>query len=397
MSVTDRTTQRLERRLVVLCARTSMTDELRAEIRSILQNELDWDYVVGISSRNAVTPLVGLNLLEIAESQLPKIAKEQFEELVSAIQSRNLLLTAEMLRLVKLLEENEIEVLPFKGPVLAFQAYSNPCLRQYTDLDVLVHPSSFNAAVELLQENGFRSLTSVSWLEKYDWYVSPKKDVYLVNEDRSVTLELHWKLSGSHFGMGRMKGLWDQLETVEIAGRKLKTLPFYDNLVYLCLHGSRHSWERLQWICDVNELIRSRTAIDWYSIHDEAKHLGCEKVVKLGLLLVSRSFGVRVPAPFASSPGADGVLERMAEEIESRLFSRNPDWADMEERYHYHLGLKERGTDRWRLRYNYISRAAKILLTPNEKDAAWFPNLPQPFRLFLRPIRIVLSRIRSDE
>lgn len=384
---------------MVVCARTVVADSLKEEFRSLIQHPLDWDYVVGISARNSVLQLVSRNLLDCEESELPEIAGDQLRGELSAIQSRNMFLTAEMLRIVGLLEENGIEVLPFKGPMLALQAYGNPCLRYYSDLDILVPPGKFNSAVRILQLSGFSSLTSASWLDKTNWYVSPKKDIYLVNEDRSVTLELHWKLSGSHFGMGRMSGLWGQLETVELAGRPVKTLPFCDNLIYLCMHGSRHSWERLQWICDVHELVRSQSTIDWLSIHDEAKHLGCEKVVTLGLLLVYRYFGLEVPAPFLPGLRENNGLEKMAEDIDVRLFSRNPNWADFHERYHYHLGLRERGVDRWKLRYNHFTRYVRLALTPSEKDEEWLPgaNWLAPVRFLLRPFRLLYRRFRGTE
>ncbi|MBD3790221.1 MAG: nucleotidyltransferase family protein, partial [Campylobacterales bacterium] len=54
-----------------------------------------------------------------------------------SISRRNMLMSAELLRIMKLLEANNIEALAFKGPALAQMAYGNITMRQFGDLDVL--------------------------------------------------------------------------------------------------------------------------------------------------------------------------------------------------------------------------------------------------------------------
>ena len=120
----------------------------------------------------------------------------------------NMFLTSKLLEIIRICSENGIEVLPFKGPMLAIQAYGNPALRTYGDLDILVRPSNFVSAVKLLKEYGYTARTSVNWLERTTWYIGRKKDVYMVNKAGTVKLELHWKLSGAHFGLPKeMNGL----------------------------------------------------------------------------------------------------------------------------------------------------------------------------------------------
>jgi len=54
------------------------------------------------------------------------------------IAQRNMLMSAELIRIMQLLEKNSIEALAFKGPALSQMAYGDITLRQYTDLDILV-------------------------------------------------------------------------------------------------------------------------------------------------------------------------------------------------------------------------------------------------------------------
>jgi hypothetical protein len=43
---------------------------------------------------------------------------------------------------------------PFKGPALAVQAYGDLSLRQYDDLDLLIHEADVPRAYQLLIANG---------------------------------------------------------------------------------------------------------------------------------------------------------------------------------------------------------------------------------------------------
>lgn len=278
--------------------------------------------------------------------------------------------------------------------MLSLQAYGNPALRKYGDLDMLVQPRHFERAVQVLKENGYVPVTSVSWLKKTNWYVSRKKDIYFVDQDRSVNLELHWKLSGSHFGLPReMNRLWDRLETVNLAGTPVLALSFNDLLIYLCLHGSRHSWERFSWICDVNELIRSKQHIDWDLLFAESKRFGCENVVALGLRLIHEFFEFNAPVPIWDKVKSEPIYDGMVAEIRHRLFSAEGKKVEIGDRYLYHLKLKERSSDRLKLHLHYISWYIRIIFTPNQmdKDVLHLPRALFPLYYVTRPLRLAYT------
>src|SRR5690606_4099976 len=143
------------------------------------------------------------------------------------------------------LEAEGIPILPFKGPSLSMQAYGDISLRQFVDLDILVKPRHFDKAIRVLKNAGYVPITESSWLKRKSLFFTRKKDIGLVSTDRKVRIELHWKLSGTHFAMPlEIDQLWRRLETVDIGGKKLRSLPLRDLFVYLCLHGSRHGWEK---------------------------------------------------------------------------------------------------------------------------------------------------------
>ncbi|MEK7856766.1 MAG: nucleotidyltransferase family protein [Acidobacteriota bacterium] len=236
--------------------------------------------------------------------------------------------------------------------------------------------------------------------DRHGLNVSDKKDIYFTNADRSVNLELHWKLSGSHFALPvEMDRLWKDAEIVTLAGTEIRTLSFPDLFIYLCLHGSRHGWERLGWICDINELINSTPDFDWDSIMDEAERLGCRKILGLSVYLVHKLFRGEVPLA-VSERFSEKEVEFFAElisELTDRLFSPEQNSMVMGDRYKYQLQLKERFIDRWKLHFHYLRRYARLGLTPNQADRDRL-ELPESLRavyFLTRPFRLLADLINK--
>lgn len=386
--------------LIIACSRTRIPVERMASISSMLREQLDWDYIFDVASRNAVFPLLVWNLLNHFNESL---SAEIEEKIAAAFQEHlraNMFRTAKLLEIVRLFKSCNIPILPFKGPMLAVQAYGNLSLRKYGDLDVLVPPKHFAAAVELLKENDYTPITNVNWLKRSDWYVSDKKDIYFTNRDRSVNLELHWKLSGSHFAVPlEMHRLWQQTETLNLAGTEVNTLSFTDLLIYLCLHGSRHSWERFGWICDVHELICSHENIDWELLNAEAVRLGCKNVVGLALRQVHEFFGLSVPVSNWNTIINDSTFEEIVADTRHRLFSPETLPIIIGDRYSYHLKLKEKVWDKWKLHFHYAAWYSRIIILPNEADKSLFylPRSLTALYFVTRPFRLFFTFIKGKK
>jgi len=69
------------------------------------------------------------------------------------IAKTNMLMTSELIMLMKLFEENNIEAIAFKGPTLSQMAYGNLTLRQYADLDILIDEKDLQKSINLLSSN----------------------------------------------------------------------------------------------------------------------------------------------------------------------------------------------------------------------------------------------------
>lgn len=385
---------RNEINLLLICSQRISSGELSERVAPILEKDLDWDFLFRVSYRNGIFPLVFGNLLKASPDAIPDEVRSSVSSTLKEHTENNMFLTGQTLRILRRFASAGIPLLPFKGPLLSIQAFGDPGLRTYGDLDLLVQPKHLNEAITLLQTSGFEAVTSATWLQKSNWYISRQKDVHFVDAAGRTVLELHWKLSGSHFGLPKeMNRLWERLEWVDLAGMRVPNLSFNDLLIYLCLHGSRHSWERFGWICDVYYLITSHSDVDWESILIESRQLGCENVVALGLKLMEKFFGYRIPDAFARSAGQNPIFDEMVAEIRGRIFAPEALQVELGDRYAYHLKLKERRLDKWKLHVHYLSWYLRIIITPNQMDRDVF-HLPRgmfPLYYLTRPFRLALT------
>lgn len=360
-------------------------------ISQFFDPSLDWDYILTVAGKNAILPFVGRNMLQSFPHLVPNEVKDILTERLHELQQRNLYLTRKLIEIVRLFEAANIPVLPFKGPLLAAQAYGDVSARQYIDLDILVQPKHLERAAKVLLDQGYHPDGKTNRINRSNWRMLDKKDIHFRTTDQLVNVELHWKLSGSHFSLPfEVNGLWARLERFCLAGVQLRTLPLDDLLIYLCLHGSRHGWERFGWICDVHELIRSHVEIEWEPLLLKARQLGCENVLGLGLCLVHAFFGVEFS--FSSWPMIrdDVIFVEFAKRIRSQLFSRERVVMGLGDRYAYHLKLKENRGDKWKLHFHYILWYLRIIFTPRTIDTNVFnfPRALEPLYYIMRPLRL---------
>jgi hypothetical protein len=198
---------------------------------------------------------------------------------------RNLVLTGEMLKLLKLFEASGIHAIPWKGPSLAASVYGDIGLREFVDLDFLVQREQVAPARDVLISQGYRpdyQLTG-SWEEAFLRYQC--EHVFYHEENREI-VEIQWAIVPRYFSLPMdYNRLWERLEPVSFNSNQAMTLSAEDLLLVLCIHGSKHAWQRLEWICGVAELARAKKEINWARVMERAAQVRARRMLLLGVLL----------------------------------------------------------------------------------------------------------------
>jgi hypothetical protein len=194
--------------------------------------------------------------------------------------------------------------------------------------------------------------------------------------------------------------LWSRLEAVHVAGQSIPSLGTEDLLLYLCIHGSKDCWRSLKWICDVSEFVNSHTDLPWSSVLEQAKILGCERSLLLGLSLAQDILSLPLPDLVKARIRENRVIQQLTQEFTYRLFweDNNLGRAISIEKFILHWKLLDRLEDKLQFvkdinRHIYHLVVSYIL--PREEDLKFF-YLPRRLRFLyyiIRPTRLAWRRL----
>jgi hypothetical protein len=362
-----------------------MDDKSASRICILLKGNIDWEYLIRIAHRHGAAPLLYWSLNAACPEAVPRNFLSRLQVFFQANAQRNLFLTGELLKLLALLEAEGIAAIPLKGPVLAASVYGNLALRQFCDLDLLVHKQDVLRSKELLHSQGYRLWIQMTGAQEAA-YLRSEHAYRFVRGDGRVIVELHWKIMPRRLAFPLdSERLWECLEPVSLGGVTMKNLPPEELLLILCMHGAKHYWSRLNWICDVAELVRVHHRLNWERVIEQAVALNSQRRLFLGLLLANEILGAPLPAAISHRLGKDPMVRQLTAEMRERLFCCEDGLPTENLKWHlFQCRLMERLQDR----AQYIQYC---LWTPNDKDWMFLP-LPAPlFFLYslLRPIRLI--------
>jgi hypothetical protein len=359
-------TARPEIDLLLCCARTRIDPANAERIRSLLREDVDWTYLLRTARRHGVMPLLWRSLQATCPEAVPQATLAQLRGHFHANARRNALLTKRLLTLVDLLEAHDIPVIPLKGPVLAASIYGNLALRQFGDLDILVHEQDVPRARDLLRSLGYQPRSQQSSTQETA-ALQVRFHSQFADPDRKVLVELHWRLIDWQFPFPfDLDRLWERFESVSLAGTVVRSFPPEDLLLFLCVHGSKpgHRWGQLGQICDVAELVRAHQGLDWGQVVAQAGRFGSERRLLLGLLLARDLLGTALPEKVRLRIQSDPWVPSLTAQVCEWLFREDEGRDGGLKRYLFDLNALERRQDRVRfcLRSATTSTAVKWAL-----------------------------------
>jgi len=227
---------------------------------------------------------------------------------------QNLILSAELHRLLDLFRQADLPVIPLKGPVLAWPFYEAPGLRAMSDLDLLVPECEASRAIHLLSADGYRRFGPSIGLR----FFLDGGQLVLKSADGRFDIDLHWRVLPAHFNPLDAAAIRARCASIDVAGRPTPAFCPEDLLAFLCVHGAKHGWDSLAGICDLARLI-DVCKLDWDVILSRAARLRMSRIVWLGLCLAQDLLGSKLPPEVSSRIRADAHAAALAASIRARL------------------------------------------------------------------------------
>lgn len=274
------------------------------------------------------------------------------------IVKQNMLMTSELMKVVKILEENNIESISFKGPVLSQLAYGDVVSRQYCDLDILVDENNIDKVCNLLKEKNYQ------FDELLFKKIFENKSIFhdiTIYKENIVNIEFHWRLFSDEYKTDFTSlNLNDYVTYSSISNIQLKIFKNELTLLYLSIHGTKHNWERVEWLVDIVKLVEN-TQLNWNEVFYIARVTKNEKILfttlKLCVNILDLQLSDLVKTKF------DKKIEQFAKSFENLFI----------ERFNNTL-LQEEGSKN-------ISKIQYDLLETNDSKIAFIISLLKPTQL----------------
>lgn len=383
-----------ETALLVYCANTKINSETAVKIKQLIQSEIDWNYLIKLAIWHRVQTLLYSSLKQTCLEEVPQKVLESLHTDCQKITLNNLFLTHKLINILQLLTDNNIPAIPFKGSVLAASAYGNLGLRKFSDIDILVKKQDIPKTIEILQSQKYQTKAYLTEARQ------DLQDVFceysLLSEDSRVLIDLHWEFTPTYFAFKpNFDTLWERLQPISLAGHNVLQLSLEDSLLYLCVHGCKDLWQRLAWICDIAELIKSHPEIHWTKLLEEAKKQNCERMLLLGLLLAEDIQTITLPETIQQKIDQNPVIKTLATEVKARLWMQIDEPLDVFERsfWSWRLAFHFRVMESWRHKILLFLFVIRFAITPKDQD---YIALPLPKSLaslyyLIRPLRLIIK------
>ena len=376
-----------EHRLLVCCARSVAAPHIVARLRELAAENIDWEYLFLLARRHSVVPLLYLQLHQHASDLVPEEHLQKLKQQYLENTARNTVLTAELCELVRSFAAVGIKAIPYKGPVLSLFAYGDLALRRFVDLDVIVKKTDVLKARAVLLASGYAPAKSLT-LTQQELLLRTQHNMQFSRDNRRLIVELHWEVAPHLFASSvNAEHIWQDLGSIEVLGAEVNTLSADDLLFSLCVHGSRHLWERLSWICDVAELI-SRHSFNWTTLLERAATADAERMFLLGIHLAHELLDAPLPGEVRQRCDSDEQLRVLAANVVEHLFNGTTyvpaTWREI-----FRYNIRVRKTLFARARY----LAYMFLPTDGDLNRRSLPSRMSFVYYLIRPFRLLRTKI----
>ena len=280
----------------------------------------DWEDLLHTSARHGVTPLLYHRLKTVHPGvPVPPVVMQKLRNSYLQSAARNMKLYHELGKVMKMLRQDDIQVIALKGAHLAEVVYGNIALRPMGDVDLLVRTGDLGRAEEILLGMGYSPAECNRQISIDNCHFAYKL------AGKGLIVEVHWAFLPSiyHFKID-MDGVWERSGPSVLAGVEVSALCPEDQLLYLCLHTSKHLFEDmgLRPLYDISSVIRHYgEEVDWKQVRVRCEHWGIEKSVYATLALAEEILGISVPNDLMKAVQPVDLEERFMSLARERIFA----------------------------------------------------------------------------
>jgi hypothetical protein len=373
-----------EMELLISCARVHLGSGQPEQIKEGLRQKVDWPYLLRLARKHRFRPLLYQHLNRTSAEAVPVAVLSQLQERFQENLRRNLRLTRELFNLLSLFKTEEIHAVPYKGPALALSFFGSLALREFTDLDIVVSATDIVRATSILRASGYQPQFQFGSAQEVSFFHHQCEHRFH-HRDKQIYVDIHWRFAPRYFSF-EPGPLRDRLQTLSLSGREMQVYSPEDQFLLLSVHASKHLWDRLLWICDLAQLVRVQSGLDWDAILSRARESGAERMTLLGVFLAHDVLGASFPSEVLKRACSDRSVKLLAERVQNQLGMEEDARPGILAESLFHLRARERKRDR----FQYCFRLA---VTPTGIDWSLLrlPAALSPLYYAIRPLRLAVK------
>lgn len=283
-----------------------------ASLGSVLTTTLNWHGLLELAEAHGVQVILARRLHELKFEGIPRQSRDKLQDRIRTQQLFSLGMTAALFRILQAFSAARIETVLVKGPITSLLAYDHPAVRTYVDLDLLIRQrDSYNAA-QCMLALGFQADISEAAMR-----ADKIPGEYLFQKpSNNCTVELHTENTFRYYPKPmHIQELFARKRTMLLDGRRVPALSLEDELVLNCVHGAKHFWERLMWVSDVAAIVMKHPEINWDEARSAAAAVGARRILRVGVQVGARLFGMDLPEALAEESRRDPASESLCRQI----------------------------------------------------------------------------------
>jgi hypothetical protein len=309
---------------LLLCATTKISTQRIDRLKKLMAENIDWEALINLSSRHGTGPLLHKALQSVASADVPKGLAAELGKQAKTRAKQNFILGSELLKIKGLFDSLEIDFIPLKGPVLAAETYGSLSYRTFSDLDIIVQELDVPRAQAALLEAGYvpeprERMLSIQFMQSELFRrLTPEQSFSRGGRGGGYppfVIDLHWQLAPPYIMPIDFSTLFENTVQIELCGQQIQKLKPELELIYLCVHATKHQWREIRWVVDIHESIEIHPNLDWALLYQLAKSLGVERRVDIGMALCLRAFNTnleRVPESKRQEIESSAILRKVA-------------------------------------------------------------------------------------
>lgn len=295
-----------------------------------------------------------------------------------------------MSRVIKLLADQGIQAIPYKGKAYAQQFYGDLVSRESSDIDLIIRPQELSKIIKIMEAEGYQCANkkAFEYLEsKYFEYYKDLGCEKFKNGEREFYIEFHWAITANVFDINPHLNsfIYQADEKIEIANQPINALNGNVHFLFILVHHAiADVFHSLREIVDIAQFVyQQRFKPDWKFINQNMAKLELMEPLLIGNRLTQDLLGISLTVTEESAPNQKKYHRFLDQILTSKFINPHDPFG---------LSLQLRRLDMKKSRIKkvrYVWQVIKSRIIPSEFDIR-LVKLPKSFFFIyylIKPVR----------